>query len=92
MTESRAHAVLAAVLIAWSGQAWTQSETTDRPDLSGVWMAYDSSGGGAGQLSERGQEIVQQVRRVHMDGRAHPDNYPPTAIGHSIGHWDRCWS
>jgi hypothetical protein len=28
------------------------------------------------------------VRRIHMDGRGHPDGYPITWMGHSIGKWD----
>ena len=27
-------------------------------------------------------------RRIYTDGRAHPDGYPITWMGHSIGHWD----
>ena len=33
-------------------------------------------------------EMEMQVRRVYMDGRQHPDNYPATRMGYSIGHWD----
>jgi hypothetical protein len=33
-------------------------------------------------------EMEMQVRRIYMDGREHPANYPHTRIGHSIGHWD----
>lgn len=33
-------------------------------------------------------ELEMQVRRVFMDGRDHPDDYPPTRMGHSIGHWE----
>jgi len=28
------------------------------------------------------------VRRIHTDGRGHPDGYPITWMGHSIGKWD----
>jgi hypothetical protein len=28
------------------------------------------------------------VRRIYTDGREHPDNYPVTWMGHSIGKWD----
>ena len=35
-------------------------------------------------LYENGHE----VRRVFMDGRRHPDNEPPTVMGHSTGHWE----
>ena len=28
------------------------------------------------------------VRRIYTDGRRHPDNYPVTWMGHSIGKWD----
>lgn len=27
-------------------------------------------------------------RRIHMDGRAHPENPTPTRFGHSVGHWE----
>jgi hypothetical protein len=33
-------------------------------------------------------ELETQVRRVFLDGRAHPDDYLPTGVGHSIGTWD----
>lgn len=35
-------------------------------------------------------ELMQQVRRVFMDGRPHPgpDDLENTWMGHSIGHWD----
>lgn len=29
-----------------------------------------------------------EVRRVHTDGRKHPDDPDPTFEGHSIGHWE----
>ena len=28
------------------------------------------------------------VRRIHTDGRGHPDGYPITWMGHSVGKWD----
>ena len=28
------------------------------------------------------------VRRIHTDGRAHPDGYPITFMGHSVGKWE----
>ncbi len=28
------------------------------------------------------------VRRIHTDGRGHPDGYPVTFMGHSVGKWD----
>ena len=28
------------------------------------------------------------IRRIHMDGRGHPDGYPITWMGHSIGKWE----
>ncbi len=28
------------------------------------------------------------VRRIYIDGRGHPDGYPITWMGHSIGEWD----
>ena len=33
-------------------------------------------------------ELEMQVRRVFLDGREHPDDYPTTRMGHSIGHWE----
>ena len=33
-------------------------------------------------------EIDHWVRRIYMDGRAHPDGYPSTWMGHSIGKYD----
>jgi hypothetical protein len=34
-------------------------------------------------------ELESQYRRIWMDGRDHPlDNYLPTRMGHSIGHWE----
>ena len=33
-------------------------------------------------------EYDMQVRRIYMDGRGHPPDYPLTRMGHSIGHWD----
>jgi hypothetical protein len=34
-------------------------------------------------------ELEMQVRRVFLDGRDHPDDYPTTRMGHSIGYWDK---
>ena len=33
-------------------------------------------------------EYDMQNRRIYMDGRGHPKDYPHTVMGHSIGHWD----
>jgi len=33
-------------------------------------------------------ETDHWVRRIHTDGREHPDGYPKTWMGHSIGKWD----
>jgi len=33
-------------------------------------------------------ELDMQVRRIYMDGRAIPDNYPTSRMGYSIGHWE----
>ena len=33
-------------------------------------------------------EWSSQVRRIHTDGRGHPDDWDPTFNGHSIGHWE----
>ena len=32
--------------------------------------------------------ITMQVRRIYMDGRKVPDDYPTTRMGYSIGSWD----
>jgi hypothetical protein len=33
-------------------------------------------------------ELDMQVRRIYMDGRAFPDDYPTSRMGYSIGRWD----
>lgn len=33
-------------------------------------------------------ELEMQVRRVFLDGRAHPEDFLPTGVGHSIGSWE----
>jgi hypothetical protein len=33
-------------------------------------------------------ELEMQVRRVYLDGRAHPDDFLPTGVGHSVGTWE----
>ncbi len=33
-------------------------------------------------------ELEMQVRRVYLDGRAHPEDFLPTGVGHSVGMWD----
>ena len=33
-------------------------------------------------------EMEMQVRRIYMDGRKVPDDYPTTRMGYSIGSWD----
>ncbi|HKJ72484.1 MAG TPA: hypothetical protein VKA19_00075 [Alphaproteobacteria bacterium] len=33
-------------------------------------------------------ELEMQVRRIYMDGRGHPKDFPHTRGGHSIAHWD----
>jgi hypothetical protein len=33
-------------------------------------------------------ENEMQVRRIYMDGRDHPDDFPHTRGGHSIAHWE----
>ena len=43
------------------------------------------------QKPERITMIIEndmQVRRIYMDGRDHPDDFPHTRGGHSIGHWE----
>jgi hypothetical protein len=34
-------------------------------------------------------ETANAVRRIHTDGREHPDGYPITWMGHSIGRYER---
>jgi hypothetical protein len=55
-------------------------------------------GGGPGPtefIVEPGQvtiiwDYMNELRRIHTDGRTHPsrDAWPPTVMGHSIGHWE----
>lgn len=33
-------------------------------------------------------ELDMQVRRIYMDGRDFPDDYPTSRMGYSIGHWE----
>ena len=33
-------------------------------------------------------EYDMQIRRIYMDGRGHPRDYPITRMGHSIGRWE----
>mgnify|MGYP001274515185 CR=1 FL=1 len=35
-------------------------------------------------------DYMNEMRRIYTDGRAHPPAaaYPPTVMGHSIGHWE----
>lgn len=33
-------------------------------------------------------ELDMQVRRIYMDGRGFPDDYPASRMGYSIGHWE----
>jgi hypothetical protein len=33
-------------------------------------------------------EDERQVRRIYLDGRGHPKDFPHTRGGHSIGHWE----
>jgi len=33
-------------------------------------------------------ELEMQVRRIYIDGRRHPADYPTTGTGHSIGRWE----
>jgi hypothetical protein len=33
-------------------------------------------------------EMDHSVRRIYMDGRGHPDGYPSTWMGHSIGKYE----
>jgi hypothetical protein len=34
-------------------------------------------------------ELESQFRRIFLDGRGHPKDYPGTRAGHSVGHWER---
>ncbi len=46
------------------------------------------------QIVQLPQEVLllfewnSSVRRIHMDGRAHPENWPFGWMGHSIGRWE----
>ena len=33
-------------------------------------------------------EDLPGVRQIYLDGRAHPKDWKPTWMGHSVGHWD----
>jgi hypothetical protein len=33
-------------------------------------------------------ELETQVRRIFLDGRAHPGDFFPTMVGHSVGSWE----
>ncbi|MGH9895278.1 MAG: hypothetical protein ACREA0_25490, partial [bacterium] len=33
-------------------------------------------------------ETYSAIRRIYTDGRGHPDGYPITWMGHSIGRWE----
>jgi mono/diheme cytochrome c family protein len=33
-------------------------------------------------------EYYHEVRRIYIDGREHPKNLSPSAMGHSTGHWE----
>jgi hypothetical protein len=33
-------------------------------------------------------ELEMQLRRIYLDGRGHPNDFPTTGVGHSIGRWD----
>jgi hypothetical protein len=33
-------------------------------------------------------ELDMQIRRIYMDGRGFPENYPTSRMGYSIGHWE----
>jgi len=33
-------------------------------------------------------EMEMQVRRIYLDGRKIPDDYPPTRMGYSVGRWE----
>jgi hypothetical protein len=33
-------------------------------------------------------EDLPGVRQIYLDGRAHPKNWHPTWMGHSVGHWE----
>jgi hypothetical protein len=33
-------------------------------------------------------ELVNQVRRIYLDGRDFPDDFPTQRVGYSIGHWE----
>jgi hypothetical protein len=34
-------------------------------------------------------ELESQFRRIFLDGRGHPEDYPTTRTGHSVGRWER---
>jgi hypothetical protein len=41
-----------------------------------------------GRVTMLGESDGNRLRRIHTDGRPHPDNPDATFHGHSIGHWE----
>ncbi len=41
-----------------------------------------------GRITMLGEVDSNRMRRIYMDGRAHPEDPDPTLHGHSIGHWE----
>src|SRR6202020_3338282 len=41
-----------------------------------------------GRITMLGEVDGNRMRRIYMDGRAHPDDPDLTLHGNSIGHWD----
>ena len=36
-------------------------------------------------------ELANQSRRIYMDGREMPEDFPTQRVGYSIGHWEGVW-
>jgi hypothetical protein len=41
-----------------------------------------------GRITMLGEVDGNRMRRIYMDGRAHPQDPDPTLYGHSVGHWE----
>ena len=57
-----------------------------KPDLSGMW--YQQRTVDRGKTEMKAWAEFDLPRQVFLDGRGHPNDWNPTWLGHSIGHWD----
>jgi hypothetical protein len=59
----------------------------------GMPLMMTASAGYPLEIISNGKQInigveTGSTRRIFMDGRAHPTDRPPTAVGHSVGRWE----